>query len=277
MSEIKPTREEGLSVVLDIRRHSTQVEYYLTVLNLNPAEYYPLWSHSKKHASSIPQRPHDICGKWNKFTWPVLDGLTLEPRDRALKVKFLDYLIHNHTQQYGYLSHANVPEINTFFKNFDLDTLLEGSWEHQQLLNIKFTSALILLGRDVHRQQYHHQMWNGPERNPFACDSDMCYGAIDTICAQLENRPYYGGKHTFADIAILPAILRNHPSKKRWINQMLEDMQEHPQLDLSLIRTVDDATNYFDLPFLMHQRILERTKRAADYVNKDYKSERSLS
>lgn len=41
----------------------------------------------------------------------------------------------------------------------------------------------------LHRNQYHHQMWN--EYNEDATEQDLRVGALDTVCALLEKRPYY--------------------------------------------------------------------------------------
>ena len=62
---IRPSLAEIRNWLLSTLRHSCQVEYYLHQLDLGHND---------------PQRPHDITGEGNKYTWPVVRGLALEHR-----------------------------------------------------------------------------------------------------------------------------------------------------------------------------------------------------
>lgn len=63
--ELKPTTEEVKIWLLATLKHSCQVEYYLHQLDLGHDD---------------PQRPHDISGEGNKYSWPVVRGLALQQR-----------------------------------------------------------------------------------------------------------------------------------------------------------------------------------------------------
>src|SRR3989344_2312013 len=65
MQEIVPTTPEIKHWLVSTLRHVSQVEYYLDALNLGEKD---------------PQRPHDIVGDYNKFSWPVIKGLALQDR-----------------------------------------------------------------------------------------------------------------------------------------------------------------------------------------------------
>lgn len=61
-----PTTEEVAAWLLTSLRHSCQVEYYLYLLDLGHND---------------PQRPHDIMGDGNKFSWQVIKGLAMQYRN----------------------------------------------------------------------------------------------------------------------------------------------------------------------------------------------------
>ena len=58
--DLRPSPQEVRNWTLYTLKHSCQVEYYLTKLNLG---------------SKDPQRPHDIVGEGNKYSWPVIKGI----------------------------------------------------------------------------------------------------------------------------------------------------------------------------------------------------------
>ena len=86
-TEIKPTSKEIGDWLLSTVRHSAQVEYYLNKLN---------WG------INDPNRPHDIVGPGNKFSWPVLKGLALQHRseDPEFFIKNVLPSIEIHRQQF---------------------------------------------------------------------------------------------------------------------------------------------------------------------------------
>jgi len=67
--ELKPTAEEVRNWLISSLRHSCQVEYYL---------------HQLKLGNGDPQRPHDLSGEGNKYSWKVIAGLAIQNRDDGL-------------------------------------------------------------------------------------------------------------------------------------------------------------------------------------------------
>jgi len=63
---ILPTEEEISQWVLTTLRHCCQVEFYLHALDIGHQD---------------PQRPHDIVGLGNKYSWEVIKGLSLTSRN----------------------------------------------------------------------------------------------------------------------------------------------------------------------------------------------------
>ncbi len=75
--ELTPTDEEVKVCLISIVKHSSQVEYYLDKLKLGDND---------------PQRPHDIVGEGNKFSWLVFRGLALQYRSKD-PVFFQNYVL----------------------------------------------------------------------------------------------------------------------------------------------------------------------------------------
>lgn len=116
----------------------------------------------------------------------------------------------------------------------------------------------------IHRQQYHHRMWNEPnphdsrERNPAATENDMYLGAIDALCSLREPRYYQGGIHTFAEVGEI--IKKNPPHKIPWLITMWKTFKEMPEPDLSCV-TLDDLPN-IGIHQHMHRKIQGRLMEA---------------
>ncbi len=109
----------------------------------------------------------------------------------------------------------------------------------------------------LHRQQYHHQMWNGETLNPKASEEDLRVGAVDAICSLLENRSYQGGSHPYEEIGNI--ALKNPPHKKMWMSIMLPDMKQINRLSIQSIERIVDFPN-IGLPSEVYQTIQQRTK-----------------
>lgn len=73
----KPSVQEVRNWMLSTLKHSCKVEYYLNKLNLDPKD---------------PQRPHDITGKGNKYSWPIIKGLSIQYRDNS-PIFFEEYVL----------------------------------------------------------------------------------------------------------------------------------------------------------------------------------------
>ena len=65
---LRPSPQEVKNWMLSTLKHSCQVEYYLAKLNLD---------------SKDPQRPHDIVGEGNKYSWPVIKGMAIQYRNNT--------------------------------------------------------------------------------------------------------------------------------------------------------------------------------------------------
>lgn len=67
VAALRPTTEEVRSWLVSTVRHVCMVEYYLDRFDAGHLD---------------PQRPHDVVGKGNKFSWPVLTGLAIQYRSK---------------------------------------------------------------------------------------------------------------------------------------------------------------------------------------------------
>lgn len=91
LHEIKPSENEVKSWLLSTLRHSCLIEFYL---------------HELEVGKNDTQRPHDIVGKYNKFSWPIIRGLALEYKEGASdrEQQYIDATltksIRLHEQQY---------------------------------------------------------------------------------------------------------------------------------------------------------------------------------
>jgi len=112
--------------------------------------------------------------------------------------------------------------------NFALQYLNEGRYKPN-----------IIEARELHRQQFHHRMWN--EYNPNATIDSMEVGAIDAICSLLENRRYQGGQHTYDEI--LKIIESNSIHKVPWFKLVIPKMKTLVQPDLTIITDLNNIPN----------------------------------
>ena len=204
---ITPTDPEVKRWLTETLQHSYRVEYFL---------------HLFKIGDNDPQRPHDIIGLGNKFSWEVIKGLALQYR------------------------------INSFSESY------------AQKMKKEHIHPAVKFHR---RHQYHHQMWNGPSR--YADLEDLKVGAVDSLCSLLEDRPYQGGSHSFADI--MNIIKENtHPKKVGWMWVMFSRMK------VSYCPHFEDITLDY-IPNLhlsneIHRKMVDRTKEAIEMLEeKGYK------
>jgi hypothetical protein len=89
---LRPNEEEVKKFLLGTVRHVQHIEYFLERMGLGLGQ------------SRDPQRPHDIIGTGNKFSWPVISGLALQYRDsRHGNEIFKEHVlpsIEKHREQY---------------------------------------------------------------------------------------------------------------------------------------------------------------------------------
>ena len=105
----------------------------------------------------------------------------------------------------------------------------------------------------LHREQYHHRMWNNPDPNditkkiPEADYHDMTLGAIDAVCSLLENRAYQGGSH---DYDSAEAVARkNPPHKIKWMVDTIHAMRAWIEYSKKMERPkIERITSLEDFP-----------------------------
>jgi len=85
------------------------------------------------------------------------------------------------------------------------------------------------------KNQYHHQKWEGHSAE--TAEDDLRFGALDTICALLEHRPYYKSVDSLEELEdnILTLVDggKNGYWKLPWIRQMIGLMKtvERPKIE----------------------------------------------
>lgn len=119
----------------------------------------------------------------------------------------------------------------------------------------------IMPSLELHRQQYHHRMWNEPDTNnknvPVieATISDMLFGAVDANCSLLENRSYQGGTHDYGGLREI--ALKNPPHKTPWMLSLIPLMQRIEQPNLEIITDLNNLPNV-GLPDQIYLQIQRR-------------------
>ncbi|MEK6885345.1 MAG: hypothetical protein AABX17_00070 [Nanoarchaeota archaeon] len=115
---------------------------------------------------------------------------------------------------------------------------------------------------ELHRQQYHHRMWNLP--SPKATQEDLFEGAIDAICANLEGRIYFGGAYDYNQALFnIEDLKTNTQSKINAARIIVPEMRKLKQLNLGLITGLSDFPNLgvskdcYDEMFLRTQEACE--------------------
>ncbi len=112
--------------------------------------------------------------------------------------------------------------------------------------------------REMHRQQYHHRMWNQP--SPKATREDMLAGAVDTVCGNLENRDYHGGPHSYGEI--LKIIEKSHPRQIEAVKIIIPEMWKLEQPNLEKIIVLSEFPN-IGLSDEAYEEIVLRTQEAS--------------
>lgn len=114
-----------------------------------------------------------------------------------------------------------------------------------------FFESYVLPSIEYHRKnQYHHQMWNGPD--PDASDEDMKVGAIDSLCSMRDCRAYQGGEHSFEEV--IHRIKDNEPERMKWFWMVYSMMKQVDAPDFSVIVSIYNLPS-LGLPDDMHRRI----------------------
>lgn len=98
---------------------------------------------------------------------------------------------------------------------------------------------------NIHRLQYHHVMWN--EYNEDATREDLMFGALDTVCALLENRPYYTKRaespEEVSENAEKLITSSNRIIKIPWIRAMAKEIKDIKRPEIYSIESLTDFPN----------------------------------
>ncbi len=85
--DLEPTQEEIETWLTSTLRHACRVEFFLHQFTLGHSD---------------PQRPHDLVGTGNKFSWPIIQGLALQYRnDPDLNQAYVEPAVRYH-RKYQY-------------------------------------------------------------------------------------------------------------------------------------------------------------------------------
>lgn len=93
----------------------------------------------------------------------------------------------------------------------------------------------IMVGVNLHRQQYHHRMWKNP--SPIVPEDSRKLSAIDAICSMLEpleHRKYLGGVRTWEQIKQRIAK-ESAPHQIPWMEEIYREMIKIEQPNLKEI------------------------------------------
>ena len=118
---------------------------------------------------------------------------------------------------------------------------------------------------EAHRQgQFHHRKWNEP--NLDATADNMKLGAIDTICALLEDREYQGGSYTYDQMA--DVLEKKSQHKIPWVKDMIIEMRKLPQPALKGIYTLHDFPN-IGITREKYSKICDRIRETTSMLRKE--------
>ena len=118
----------------------------------------------------------------------------------------------------------------------------------------------------LHRQQYHHCIWNGTIKAD-APIADLQLSAIDAICSQREDRKHHGGEHTFDQIAVI--IEDNPQNKVKIMKEMLQRMRGVAEPRIDLITSLNDFPN-IGIPEEKYGAAREIAANTARYIRSHY-------
>jgi hypothetical protein len=97
----------------------------------------------------------------------------------------------------------------------------------------------------LHRNQYHHRKWDWPDEEATA--DDLRFGALDTVCALMENRPYYAHISSFEELQRdLGCIIKdgyNKVLKLQWITSVVDMIKQVERPAVARIERLDDFPN----------------------------------
>ncbi len=143
---------------------------------------------------------------------------------------------------------------------FDWEVMKRFALQYRNDLQL---NHLVLEAREIHREQYHHRMWH--KHNPAASVDSLEVGALDAICALLENRTYQGGKHSYDKILVMAD--KNPEHKIKWLKLMVPQMREIIQPNLEVITNVRDFPN-LGMRDDLYERLKERMQETAQMLER---------
>jgi hypothetical protein len=236
--DLKPTTEQIRTFLISTIQHVCHVEYFIHHISENYEDFKELGTYDLDRLGLT-----EYNEKERKM---VLEMDDLRPHDIEGNGNKLMWAVIQGLALQNYNIHEN-GDNQDFFKKFVLPSI------------------------ELHRQQHHHKIFNGPdfaEKFSYlpkdAVKGGFRLGALDALCSLLQNREYQGGKHTYDD---LPAIIKSNPPHKQYtMNRMMNLMKELPQPDIEQINNLEDIPN-IGLPPQMYAGIKERYFKAIQMLN----------
>jgi len=131
----------------------------------------------------------------------------------------------------------------------------------------------------LHRQQYHHRMWNDPDPTnesthiPEATEEDMLVGAVDAACSLLESRRYAGGKeqneqhgkeHSWIEVEDI-LYNKNPLHKVPWAKIIVPKMKVVQQPNLDQINSLNSLPN-IGLEKIVYDTIVKRINETVEVL-----------
>jgi hypothetical protein len=112
-----------------------------------------------------------------------------------------------------------------------------------------------------HYGQYHHRMWEGYDDGAVA--DDLKFGALDTICALLEKRPYFESFDSLEELRLnAHNVIRgtNRLTKLQWIEAAGKMMGGAERPAIEKIVSLEDFPNIGVRP-ATYERLAERMQQ----------------
>jgi len=198
----------------------------------------------------------------------------LHPSDEEVAQKMLDILRHSfHVEYYLHALNVESPDDNERphdivgqYSKFDMPVLERLALEYR--VHTQKVNAFFLEGVNLHRQQYHHRMWNSDDAPVGA----MQLAAVDSICSKIEPRiKIEGGSHGGTPYSLdddkIYRDLRGTPVQIAYMIWALDKMRKVPSRDLQSIASLSSFPN-IGLPTNFYKRICIRVAETIDVAEK---------
>ncbi len=191
-----------------------------------------------------------------------MTGGILLPSEQEISKYLLDTLRHVFHVEYfrnnlNSVCHLNIGALDPELPHDIVGPGNKLEWDVIRGLAMQFRTpkvdfeTYILPALTLHRQQYHHRMWNEPGILP----EDLLLGTIDATCSQLEDRHYQGGSHSFSQV--MRILDRNVRYQIPWTSILVPNMAKMEQPSLEKITSIKSFPN-IGVPELIYEKIVSR-------------------